>query len=187
MSRVGVFAFCLLAATLAAALPASPKIVNPFQLIRRGPPPPPTDRGPAKAHDTKFFTQKLNHFDILNDSTWQQVFFNSLLFVFLSSTMFISLITEILHFHWNLHAWSTSYFLSGWWVGSECWRSWVHLYWWAGSKTERVHHRLGAQILWTEPPSSVSVLFIFMSKWKVWGHLWLWVICIYTALYTVNK
>jgi hypothetical protein len=73
MSRVAVVSLCLLAATLAVALPATPKIVNPFQLIRRGPPPPPTNRGPAKAHATKYFTQKLDHFDVLNDATWQQV------------------------------------------------------------------------------------------------------------------
>jgi hypothetical protein len=78
MSRVAVVALCLLAATLAVALP-SPKTVNPIQLIRRGPPPPPANRGLAKAHTTKYFTQKLDHFDILNNATWQQVFIFSAL------------------------------------------------------------------------------------------------------------
>jgi hypothetical protein len=77
MSRVAVVALCLLAATLAVALP-SPKTVNPIQLIRRGPPPPPANRGQAKAHATKYFTQKLDHFDILNNATWQQVLYSQL-------------------------------------------------------------------------------------------------------------
>ena len=160
MSRLAVVALCLLAATLAVALP-SPKTVNPIQLIRRGPPPPPANRGQAKAHATKYFTQKLDHFDILNNATWQQVVMLSALWLcllYLSSRMFLCH-TEILYLHWTLHVGSSSYFFPGRWVGSERGRSWVHLCWWAGKETWRVHHRLRAQILWPEPPSRVSVFF----------------------------
>ncbi|XP_059468326.1 putative serine protease K12H4.7 [Neocloeon triangulifer] len=76
MSRLAVVVLGLLAATLVAALPAT-KVVNPMQVIRRGPPPPPKQFGPARAHTTQYFTQRLDHFDAFNNATWQQRYFIS--------------------------------------------------------------------------------------------------------------
>ncbi|CAB3371971.1 Hypothetical predicted protein [Cloeon dipterum] len=76
MARVAVVLLGVLAAALAASLPTT-KVVNPYQIIRRGVPPPPTEFGAAKAHNTMWYTQKLDHFDALNTATWQQRYFIS--------------------------------------------------------------------------------------------------------------
>ncbi|KAF4517838.1 hypothetical protein B566_EDAN008780 [Ephemera danica] len=70
--RVSIF---VVLALVVAAVAASS--VNRMQLMKRGPPPV-EEKYKNRALEEEWITQKLNHFDVLDTSTWQQRYFYSM-------------------------------------------------------------------------------------------------------------